>query len=237
MMDKHTQSAKSQYGWRWALILLGGLSWVSIGCSPQTLSMFLMPFTDTNVPPEYPLFAKNKELTLAIVSNFVRPEIHPALQPADAELADQLAHALRKRCLENKHKIKIIPSAQVRSEQLKQQLAGGIVNPVDIGKSLKADFVIDLTINSFSIYEKNYHPPMYRGKTDIAVGLYEVEVKDGEHKVFFKEFPRLFPAGSGPIVADSMSPSTFRPKFLAVVANDVAKLFLSYPPEEKRILE
>ena len=56
-MWKQTSSAvtaaRSRYGWRWILILIGGLAWVSIGCSPQTLSVFLMPFTDNNTPPEY----------------------------------------------------------------------------------------------------------------------------------------------------------------------------------------
>ncbi len=228
---------KSRYGWSWIFVMLGIASWVSIGCSPQSLSMLMMPFTDNNLPPDYKLFAADKEITLAIVSNFARNEVHPDLQAADAELADQVAHAIKKRCAENKHKIKIINSAQVRSEQLKQQLAGGIVSPIDIGKSLKADYVLDLTINSFSIYEKNHLPPFYRGKTDLAVDLYKIDVKDGEHKVFNKEFPRLYPSGSGPIDASSMPPSTFRRGFVTKIANDISKMFISYPPEEKRQIE
>ena len=29
--------ANSRYGWRWALVLVGVASWVSIGCTPQSL--------------------------------------------------------------------------------------------------------------------------------------------------------------------------------------------------------
>jgi hypothetical protein len=241
-MWKQTSSAvtaaRSRYGWRWILILIGGLAWVSIGCSPQTLSVFLMPFTDNNTPPEYKLFAADKEITLAVVTNFARPEIHPDLQAADAELAELVAQAFRKRCTDNKHKIKIVPIAQVRSQELRQrELAGGELSGVEIGKNLKADFVLELTINSVSLYEKNTYPPMYRGKTDIAVNLYKVDVKDGEHKVFAREYPRIFPAGSGPIDANSMSPTMFRRGFLMKVANDVAKMFIAYPPDESHQLE
>jgi hypothetical protein len=237
-MSRQTSSTGSRYGWRWFLVLIGGLSWVSIGCNPQSLSMLLMPFNgDNSVEPEYKLFAKDKEITLAILSNFARPEIHPDLQAADAELAEQVASAFRKRCAENKNKIKIVPYAQVRSQQLKQQLAGGDSSPVEIGKNLKAEYVLDLTINSFSLYEKNYHPPMYRGNANIAVNLYKVEVKDDVHKVFGKEYPRIFPGGSGPIDASSMSPSLFRGTFLLNVANDISKMFLAYSPDENHRME
>jgi hypothetical protein len=241
-MGKQTSSAitaaKSRYGWRWIMILMGALAWVSVGCNPQSISMFLMPFTDNNTPPEYKLFAADKEIKLAIVTNFARPEIHPDLQAADAELAELVGQALRKRCEENKHKIKIVPIAQVRSQELKQrQLTGGEPSGVEIGKNLKADYVLELTINFLSLYEKNTYPPMYRGKSDVAVSLYKVDVKDGEHKVFGKDFPRLYPGGSGPIDASSMGPQTFRRGFLTKVANDVSKMFISYPPDESHQLE
>jgi hypothetical protein len=241
-MGKQTSSAviaaKSRYGWRWMLILLGGMAWVSVGCNPQSMSMFLMPFTDNNTPPEYKLFAADKEIKLAIVTNFARPEIHPDLLAADAELAELVGQTIRKRCEDNKHKIKIVPIAQVRNQELKQrQLTGGEPSAVDVGKNLKVDYVLELTINSVSIYEKNTWPQMYRGKTDIAVNLYKVDVKDGEHKVFCKEYPRIFPAGSGPIDASSMSPTMFRRGFLMKVANDVAKMFIAFPPDESHQLE
>jgi hypothetical protein len=241
-MEKQTSSAvtaaKSRYGWRWILILLGGLAWVSVGCNPQSISMFLMPFTDNNTPPEYKLFSADKEITLAVVTNFARPEIHPDLQAADAELAELVAQAFRKRCTDNKHKIKIVPIAQVRSQELKQrQLTGGELTGVEIGKNLKADYVLELTINSVSVYEKNTWPQMYRGKTEIAVSLCKVDVKDGEHKVFARHYARIFPAGSGPIDANSMSLAMFRRGFLVKVANDVAKMFIAYPPDESHQLE
>ena len=236
-MSKQTLPAQSRYGWRWLLVLTGMLAWVSIGCNPQFLSMALMPFNDGRIPPEYKLFAADKELTLAIMTNFARPETDPDLQAADADFAEQVAAAFQQRCKENKHKVKIVPYAQVRSQQLKQQLGGGVLSPVDLGKTLKADFVLDLTINSLSLYEKNYHPQMYRGKADVAINLYKVEVKDESHKVFGKEFRRIHPRDSGPIDAGSFSASAYRTLFLGKVASDVSKMFIAYDDKEKHVME
>ncbi len=233
----HSPNQSPLSRWRWPLLLIAALSWLSIGCSPQSLYMFMMPFSDMNVQPEEKLFKENKELTLVIMTNFARPELRPDMQGADAELSGLLAQSLRKRCAENKHKLKIVSDAQVRSQQL-NQLVGGQLSPVEIGKHFKADFVLDLTINSFSLYEKDLYPPMYRGKTDVAISLYAVNTKtDDGHKIFNKELQRGFPSGPGPIDATSMTPSWFRTLFLTKVANDVAKTFISYPPEERRVLD
>ena len=235
-MTKQTLPAQSHYGWRWLLVLIGMLAWVSIGCNPQFISMALRPFDDGKVPPDYPLFAGDKEITLAIVTNFARPETNPDLQAADADLAEQVASAIRQRCKENKHKLKIVPHAQVRGQQLKQQQRDA-TSPVELGKSLKADFVLDLTINSLTLYEKNYHPQMYRGRADIAVNLYKVEVKDESHKVFSKEFRRIHPRDSPPIDAGSSSASSYRSLFLVKVASDISRMFIAFDEKEKKVME
>jgi hypothetical protein len=228
----------SRFGWRWLFVLFGFATWVSAGCSPQMLSMMVMPFTDNNIPPEYHLFKQEKEISFAVVSSFANAQLHPDLIGADDELGDQVTSAFRNRCQKNGHKIKLIPSAQVRSEVLKQRQADGVVRPVEIGKALKADYVLEITVHSFGIYEKNHQPPMYRGNTNLGVNLHKVEVKDNEdHKLFGKEYPRIYPATTGPILADGTSSSFFRTRFLTAVANDISKMFLAYPPEERRAVE
>jgi len=228
-------AAGTRYHWRWALLLVGGLAWLSIGCSPQSLSMLIMPFTDTNIQPEYKLFEKDREITLVILSRFDQPAIHPDLIAADAELAGYLANALRKRCADNKHKIKIVHDAQVRGELLNSS-AGGELRAVEIGKKFKADYVLDLTINSFSLYEPGFSPPFFRGRTDIATALYKVDVKEGDHRVFYKDFRTEYPS-TGPVEAGNVPGVNFRNRFLPAVARDLSRVFISYPPEERRNFE
>ena len=232
------ESPATRYGWRWLLVLTGVLAWVSIGCNPQSISMLMMPFQgDGGIDPEYKMFVKDKEVTLAIVTNFARPEIHPDMQGADIELAEQLSMAFRKRCEENKHKLKLIPTAQVRANQLKQQLDGGDYSAPGLGAGLKADFVLDLRVNSFSLYEKGNISKMFRGNTDISINLYQVNPKDGEHRVFSKEFRRIHPRDSGPIDAGSLSVTGYRNMFAATVASDIVKMFVSYSPDDKHKME
>lgn len=232
-------AAASRYGWRWSFVLIGGLAWASLGCNPQTFSLILMPFTDNNVAPEYKLFAQDKEITLAILSRFARLETGTATDAlgADAELTELIEEALHKRCAANKHRIKIIPAAQVRAHEAKlRQTSGAETSCVDLGKSLKADFVLDANMQSFSLFEKITYPPMYRGRTDLAISLYKMDAKEG-HKVFRKDFTRIHPRDSGPIDAGNMNASVYRRVFLMHVANDISRMLIAYPPEEKRSLE
>src|ERR1700686_920156 len=228
--EKMGVQTKSRDGWMLVLVLIGGMAWVLPGCNPQMLYMLLAPMSDNNIQPEHKLFAKDKEITLALLVNFApseRSQYSPDIQAAPAELAELTKDAFRKRCEENKHKLKIIPDAQVRSEEARQrQMTGGYVSPVELGKGLKADFVLDLTISSFSLYAKNPSPPMYRGKADLAITLFRMNTKaDESHKAFFKDFTRLYPRDD-PIDASSTAPPAFRRSFLLKVANEVTKTFI-----------
>jgi hypothetical protein len=219
-----------QYRWRWLLVMFGFFSWISLGCNPATLSMLMIPWVDNKLDPEYKLFAEGKELTLVIVSNFASPQLQPDLQPAEMELAEKLSSFLRKRCVENKHKIKIVPYAEVRSYQVKQWVDGN-PSPLDIGKKFKADFVLDLNIQSMSLYEKRAVTPLFRGETEITINLYKVNATDGDHKVYNKDY-----RGEGaptPFDAGTTSAATFRGMFLTKVSRDISKLFIAYPPEER----
>ena len=74
-----------------------------------------------------------------------------------------------------------------------------------------------------------------RLKWHILVSLYKVDAKEGEHKVHEKELPRMYPREA--VEASSTNPNSFRRLFLLKAANDVAKMFISYPPEEQHLIE
>src|SRR5262249_55063869 len=163
----------------------------------------------------------DRELTLVILSRFDQPAIEPDLIAADVELAGHVANALRKRCADNKHKIKIVHDAQVRGELLNSPV-GGELRAIEIGKKFKADFVLDLTILSMSLYEPNFSPRFFRGRTDIATALYKVDVKDSDHRVFYKDFHAEYPS-TGPKEQGNVPGVIFRNLFLPAVARDLSK--------------
>lgn len=235
MAHQSTAPVRTQYGWRWVLVAVAVVSWLSIGCNPSTLSFLLLPWVDNKIEPDYKLFAKENELTLAILSNFSEPHWQPELAPAEAEIAERLAQFFRKRCQDNKHKIKIVPQTDVKAAHLKL-LADGGMTPVALGKKVKADYVLDLNIQSFSLYQKDSYPRMYRGNADIQMSLHKIEVKDEDHKVFHKLYRVDYSGGKAPIMASDSNPQQFRDLFVTKIARDVSKMFVSYPPEEREIV-
>ena len=231
MAQLQTIHASSRPGWRWLLVVAAGLAWLSIGCSPQSLSIFLMPFVDNNKDPDYKLFAADKELNLVILSNFVHKQFQPEYIPADHELAEHVTSALRKRCQENKHKLKVVPQAEVRSYQMKM-LAEGDVSPIEIGKKFKADYVLDLSIEAFSLYQKDGYPKMYRGTAQINVRLYDVKTKD-EDPVYRRSYTGDYGGGRGiPLEVGNSNPADFRQLFMRRIGRDISRTFIAFPMDE-----
>jgi ribosomal protein S17E len=212
-------------------LLLAALG-LTLGCSPAAMSMLLMPWTDDKIPPEFKLANKDKEVTVAVLATFGTLELRPEIAPADTELAEKFTASLRKRCQENKEKVKVLSPTQVRGLQNKQ---GGLasLSPTEVGKQLKADYVIALEITSLSLYERNSFRQLYRGNAEISISLFDVNKPEGEHKVFDKPYRTEYPGARGPIDASGSSEGQFRTAFLTKIARDLTKVFTGFPPDER----
>jgi hypothetical protein len=209
--------------------VLGGLAFFAAGCNLQGLSLFMPPFPFNTIAPEYPLFAADKEIKLAIVAGFSQSEleIREDLRAADRELPDYLGDMFRKQCAENRHSIKLVHQAEVRNYQLKA-LARGELSPVELGKHFGADYVLDLNIQSLSLFEKNIFPLKFRGQAEIAMHLYKIAAADGKHEVFSKVYcadDRLENDGA------NLDPAMLHGAFLMKVARDISRTFVAYRPE------
>jgi len=215
----------------WTIAILG-LTWLVIGCNPATLNYLLMPFSDDRVPPECKLASKDKEVQVAIMTTFAYLQTQPELLPVEMELGERLAQTLRERCKENKEKIKIIPAAKVKSAV---NAAGQAVSPHEIGKQLKADYVISLEINSMTLYQRGSSQTLYRGNTEINVNVFEIAKPNGEARIWGpKIYSCEYPGSRGPIDAAGSSCQAFRSLFLTKVARDMSRYFSSSAPDEDR---
>ena len=195
-----------------------------------------MPFVDDREPPKLCKIASpdKKEVTVAIVTTFANLETRPEMLPIESELSDRLAADMRKRAAANKEKIKFIPTAKVRS--LMNQTAGNTLSPREIGRKLKANIVINLEINSISLYEKGSFNQLFRGKTEIVISCLEMSKpsKEGMHQ---EHLCARISRARGPIDAGNSSVLEFRTKFLDVIAQDIARYFIAYSPEENRRMD
>jgi hypothetical protein len=211
--------------WLWTAIFLS----VSVvaGCNPQALNFILMPFVDDKEQPECKLTsADKKEVTVAIVTNFATLETRPEMLPIESELGDRLTAEMRQLAKDDKETIKFVPSSKVRS--LMNQDASGTLSRQEIGKKLKADFVINLEINSISLYEKGSFNSLFRGKTEISIACIDVNKPRNEGTIFQTIYSREYPGARGPIDAGSSSVLEFRTHFLQVIAQEIAHYFLPY---------
>ncbi len=218
--------------WKWAALLLGTL-WVSVGCGPASLIYFLSPFSDDRIPAKCKL-ATGKEVTVCIVTNFAMLETRPEAIRADDELAESFAQQLRKRCQENKEKVKVVPPAKVRDYKRQSDFATRSLH--DIGKHFQADYVITLEINDLAIYEKGSSHGLFRGNIELNIQVVDVNKPVGEGTIFTEPYRRPFPT-NGPRDANEMSPTQFRSMFLSAVANDLCRMFTPYPKEERLLMD
>jgi hypothetical protein len=213
----------------WGLVLLGFV-WAGIGCSPAALSFLVLPWVDDKIPAKCKLASPDKEVTVAVVSWFGSLEVRPEIMPAEAELSERVCTQLRERFKYNKEKVKIVPPSQVRAFQNK--LTGnGPWSPIEIGKQVKADYVVALEINSLSVYEYKSRQ-LFRGNTEVSVKAYDLAKPEGEQGIFEEIYRREYPRAQ-PVDASSTSVIQFRTRFLDRIAQDVSKLFSAYPYDQR----
>jgi len=222
--------------WRptWVVLILNGIL-LALGCGPANLAMFIAPFMDNNLPPDYKLVTSSKEVTVAVMATFSQQEDRRELLTADSELAEQVALHLQLRAKANKEKVKIVPVSQVRN-YLERPGKRNTVSPLDVGKHFKADYVLELEVNSLSLYKKLSHNQFYLGNAELEVSLYDMHKDEGEHKVYNKPYRCEYP-GSGPRDVGDCSQSQFRSLFLTKLAREISKLFIAYPPDERTEME
>jgi hypothetical protein len=78
---------------------------------------------------------------------------------------------------------------------------------------------------------------MYRGNADISIALYRVDAKDGERRVFSKEYMRTHPRSEIPIDSSTMPVAGYRRTFTGVIADDISKMFIACPPDDSHQME
>src|SRR5207249_718829 len=140
----------------------------------------------------------------------------------------RLTAAMSKRFAANKEKVKIVPTAKVRSYVNSRSIDGNLVDKHDLGKHFKADYVIALEISpGLSLYEYK-SPQLYRGSGEIAVAVLDVRQPKDEATIFQDVYRTEFPK-RGPIDAGGSSVLQFRGLFLNHIANDLSKYFAGYP--------
>jgi hypothetical protein len=230
-MQRHSRAGARPVGWRTWALLLAALG-LTVGCSPFTLLGLLFSAGHLE-QPDCPLTIDGKESKVVIVAAHANLPSNPALIPADWELTYKLTQILEARYKENGDKVKIVSPMQVKGYMSKNP-RWREATPQEIGKHFGADYVVNLEIESISLYEKGSANFFYKGSAVISVTVTEVAKPVGEGQKWECPYQIAYPTG-GIQEINEMSPGTFRTKFIDRIAKDMAKFFAAHEPSEKYI--
>jgi hypothetical protein len=226
-MEGAPRYGRSDKYWRWTAAGLVGIALI-IGCNPITLSGYILQsFMDSKIPPKCKL-AGDKERTVVIAPFFGYLEQRPEHQGIERELGERLAAALKKRFDDNREKIKIVPASRVQAYLNQSSRA---IDKHDLGKHFKADYVVALEIQAFSLYEPRSRDVL-RGNTEINVAVLDISQPNGESTIFDEIYRFQFPKNWGEDAGNG-SLGQFRMLFLTQLAKDLSRWFAAYPMEER----
>jgi len=95
----------------------------------------------------------------------------------------------------------------------------------EIGKALKADMVVGVDLEDFSVLQGQ---TLYQGKANVTVRV--VDCEHGGKDVFFKRLPQVvYPPNAG-IPTSEQQESHFRRRFIAVLGDQIARYFYGHDP-------
>ncbi len=193
------------------LVAVAALSF-SGGCqSALTTALYLIKGTD--VDPDYPGLKGKK---VAVVCRPIT-ELSYANSGVSRDLVQQMSKLLNERV----PRIKVVDAQKVNKwcdENAWEEY-------VEVGKALKADVVVGVELEKFSIYQAQ---TLYQGKANAIVRVYDC--KDGGKVLFEKILPQVLYPPNTFIQTSDVQETEFRREFVGVLADQIARHFYSHDP-------
>lgn len=147
---------------------------------------------------------------------------------ADRRLASLLHDQLETLCKANDEFLTILLPAKVEAFKSSHPRWDRL-DPAEIGRFHKVDYVIYIEIKDMSLYERN-DPMFYRGRADLSVKLVDVKHPDESPARVDKAYK--YPTDSLPIQIDDEQAGVVRDKFLADVAKRLSWCFAPHPVQD-----
>jgi hypothetical protein len=225
-MEEKTMSLSRRL-WSLAGILL--LTAISFGCNMMAMPFFLIPGMEPKFDPQCKLASSDKEKTvrvLILASSGL--ETRPEFIRVDRDLSVLLSQQLQEGFKRNKENVVLVPTSQI--ERYKDEHPNWhSMAPEDIGKYFNADYVINLEIESITLYEPGNGNMLFRGKAAISIDV--VDLKKAREGPIYKEGYSIEYPKFGPVSAafgDDSNPVQFRQRFLTEVARQLSWRFTSH---------
>jgi len=193
------------------VVLLGLVCAASLGCQGAIVTAYYL-FKGTNADADYPGLKDKKVVVVCkpVVS------IHYRNQNVSRELSQKVSALLQNNL--KKH-IKIVDQRKVNKwcdENTWEEYT-------EIGKALKADMVVAIDLEGFSIFEGQ---TLYKGNANSTVHVFDC--KAGGKEVFSKKMPPTIYPPNASIPMSEKQEDQFRSEFVDILAVRVARHFYEH---------
>jgi hypothetical protein len=197
------------------------------GCQ-QALLTALVLVNGTDVKPKYDVLLKGDKRVVVVCRSMASNPYE--VQNAPREIARCVSNILDQN-VRNK-KLKVVEPVKV--EMWLDNCNNDFDNFLEIGqdKSINADIVIGIEILGFQIRDP-HSPYMVQGQCQ--VGVKAIDCSNGE--VIASESLTIVDPPNMPISGGPGMEATFRPRFIQVVAEQIAILFHHYDPNKSRRID
>ena len=175
---------------------------------------------------------KDKPAKVLIWTWSDRSAFNLEIPSADRRLAQKLEEQLKPRCQENKDYVTVVPY------RMAEQFRNGRddIDPVVAGKHFKADYVIYLEVNQFSMKVNRSLDQLLMGHANIGITLYDLTKEDDAKKSvpFDCTFPPESKGGMQVVETGDQGNSSrmFAESFLNYVSQELAWKFTAHKREE-----
>jgi hypothetical protein len=215
--------------WRLAgLVVLAGI--LTTGCSLPSLlyfvgTGFMEPMEE---PGDLKLASKDKKEVKVAVAVYTSMDLSSDLIRVDHDLTSQLVRQLQQACKENKEKVTLVPAHKIQEYKLNHP--DWFLKPRELGRHFDADKLVLLEVRSFNLYEQGSANQLYRGRTDIAVKLFDLSNPDDYPREQF--YHCQYPNARGPVPVDDKNAREFYLEFTAHVVKHLSWYFTAHPISE-----
>ena len=191
----------------------------SLGCRTGLMTVMYL-WKGTDVDPD---FAGLKGKKVAVVC---RPLV--SLQYRDIGVSNDLAEEIAKLLKEKVPKIEVVEQRKVA----KWVDENSWEEYVEVGRGVKADMVVGVDLEQFSIYQGQ---TLYQGKANATLRVYDCQ-QNG--KLVFEKIvpPSVYPPSGGVSTSDR-DERLFRREFITILADQIARHFYAHDPHADLALD
>jgi hypothetical protein len=209
---------------------LVALATLCAGCNIMALPFFLIPGMEPMHEPMCKLApGKKDDHVKVVILASTGLENRSELVRADRELSSLLVRQLQEAFKKNKEDVSVVSATKV--EKYKDDHPDWqSESPAAIGKHFHADYVVELDIESLTLYKEGSARTIFQGHAKIAVSVIDVH-KPGDDPIFKHPYRCEFPKDR-PIFSMDSDAEQFRYEFMRTIAREICWYFAKHPMED-----